>query len=378
MIRFDHVEKRFPDGTVAVRDLTLGIQSGEFCVFVGPSGCGKTTSMRMVNRMLDPTSGSVTIDGVDTRDLDKVTLRRSIGYVIQSAGLLPHRTVVDNVATVPLLNGVRRSVARAHALDLLEQVGLDATYAKRYPQQLSGGEQQRVGVARALASDPAILLMDEPFSAVDPVVRAGLQDQIQALQRQLGKTIVFVTHDIDEAVRLGDRIAVFGRGAAVEQFATPQEVLARPATEFVDSLVGRDRGYRSLEFAVLEDAAIDDAPAVGDAELGHLELGEGEWSIVVDRDWRAVGWIDGRGLASWRAGAELRAVLVPVGRPLTRAASLRRALDAALSSVSGLAVVTGADGAVAGVVSAPSALGLVPRPRPRHTTAAGTHDRSAS
>ena len=248
MITFENVTKKYPDGTVAVDDLTLEVPEGTLTVFVGPSGCGKTTSMRMINRMIDPTSGTLTVDGKDVTKVDPVKLRLGIGYVIQSAGLMPHLRVVDNVATVPVLRGESRRSARKSALDVMERVGLDPKLANRYPAQLSGGQQQRVGVARALAADPPILLMDEPFSAVDPVVREDLQTEILRLQSELRKTIVFVTHDIDEAVKLGDKVAVFGRGGVLQQYADPAFVLSNPANELVSGFVGADRGYRGLQF----------------------------------------------------------------------------------------------------------------------------------
>ena len=262
MINFQSVSKVYPDGTPAVEDLTIEIPTGKITVFVGPSGCGKTTSLRMINRMIEPTGGVVLIDGKDTRSIDAPTLRRGIGYVIQNAGLFPHRTVLDNIATVPVLQGQSRRAARAAAGDLLARVGLDAAMGSSYPAQLSGGQQQRVGVARALAADPPVMLMDEPFSAVDPVVRAQLQDEFIRLQSELGKTIVFVTHDIDEAVKLGDQIAVFAVGGRLAQFARPAEVLSRPADDFVADFVGRDRGYRALSFVVSEDLPLHDEPTL--------------------------------------------------------------------------------------------------------------------
>src|SRR3954464_7734068 len=248
MIKFESVVKRYPDGTVAVDDLSLVAPSGQITVFVGPSGCGKTTSLRMINRMIEPTSGTIWIDDRDTSKGSSSDLRRGIGYVIQAAGLFPHRTVLDNVATVPLLLGQSKKDARARAGELLERVGLDPAFAKRYPAQLSGGQQQRVGVARALAADPPVMLMDEPFSAVDPVVRGQLQDEFLRLQGELGKTIVFVTHDIDEAVKLGDQVAVLRVGGNLAQLASPAELLTTPADDFVAGFVGRDRGYRALGF----------------------------------------------------------------------------------------------------------------------------------
>ncbi len=229
MIEFEDVTKQYPDGTVAVDQLSLRIPSNEITVFVGPSGCGKTTSLRMINRTIERSSGRISIDGEDINAGDPVTLRRGIGYVIQHAGLFPHRTVVDNVATVPKLLGWDKKKTRSTAMELLERVGLDPKLAERYPAQLSGGQQQRVGVARALAADPKIMLMDEPFSAVDPIVRHQLQEELLRLQRDIGKTIVFVTHDIDEAIKLGDNVAVLRVGGKLAQFAPPAELLSNPA-----------------------------------------------------------------------------------------------------------------------------------------------------
>ncbi|HEY0260948.1 MAG TPA: ATP-binding cassette domain-containing protein [Lacisediminihabitans sp.] len=246
MIEFRSVTKQFPGGTVAVDDFSLVIPSRRFVVFVGSSGCGKTTLLRMINRMVEPTSGQVLIDGEDIAGSDAVKLRRRIGYVMQQSGLLPHRRIVDNVATVPYLTGVSKKKGRADALELLRTVGLDDSLAYRYPAQLSGGQQQRVGVARALAVDPNILLMDEPFGAVDPLVRAELQTELLRLQRELDKTVVFVTHDIDEAFLLGEHVVIFQRGGIIAQQGTPAEILANPASDFVADFVGADRGKRRL------------------------------------------------------------------------------------------------------------------------------------
>ncbi|PWG59896.1 ABC transporter ATP-binding protein [Bifidobacterium catulorum] len=248
-IVFDHVSKTYDDGTIGVGDVSLTVRDGEVMVLVGPSGSGKTTLMRMVNRMVEPTSGRVLIDGRDVRGRDPIALRRSIGYVIQGGGLLPHRTVVDNIATIPMLNGVGRKRARDHAMGLLGKVGLDASLAGRYPAQLSGGQRQRVGVARALAADARILLMDEPFSAVDPVVRRELQNEVRRVQHDFGVTVVFVTHDINEAFFLADRIALLGDGGVLEQVDVPSRILGTPANERVRAFVeaGRprmDKGVR--------------------------------------------------------------------------------------------------------------------------------------
>jgi len=246
MIEFRDVTKRFPDGTVAVNDFSLVIPSRKTTVFVGSSGSGKTTLLRMINRMVELTSGSIEIDGEDTSALQPVALRRRIGYVMQNSGLLPHFTVVDNVATVPVLNGVRRRDARAAALTLLDTVGLDRSLADRYPSQLSGGQQQRVGVARGLAADPNILLMDEPFGAVDPIVRAELQRELIRLQRELDKTVVFVTHDIDEAFLLGDQVVILQEGGKIAQLGSPTEIISNPVNEFVADFIGAERGKRAL------------------------------------------------------------------------------------------------------------------------------------
>lgn len=246
MIEFETVSKTYPGGTVAVKDFSLIVPSRKTTVLVGSSGSGKTTLMRMVNRMVDPTSGRVLIDNKDVKNTNPVKLRRSIGYVLQNGGLLPHRTVADNVATVPILNGVPKKKARKDALGLLERVGLDPALGSRYPGQLSGGQQQRVGVARALAPNPYILLMDEPFGAVDPIVRRELQDELVRLQAELGKTIVFVTHDIDEAFRLGDEVVVMKDGGVIAQKGTPAEILANPSDGFVSKFVGAGKAQRKL------------------------------------------------------------------------------------------------------------------------------------
>lgn len=246
MIEYRSVSKTYDSGAPAVADFDLVIPSRSTTVLVGSSGCGKTTLLRMVNRMVDPSSGQVLIDDEDVATREPVALRRSIGYVMQQAGLLPHRKVVDNVATPLRLAGVRRGEARERALAALERVGLDGDQAGKYPGQLSGGQQQRVGVARGLVADPNVLLMDEPFGAVDPIVRADLQQQMLELQQELGKTIVFVTHDIDEAFLLGDQVVILRRGGVIAQVGTPAEILAAPADDFVRSFVGLDKGHRKL------------------------------------------------------------------------------------------------------------------------------------
>jgi osmoprotectant transport system ATP-binding protein len=256
MIEFRSISKRFDDGTLAVDDFSLVIPSRQTTVLVGSSGSGKTTLLRMINRMVDATSGELDIDGENVSDIEPVRLRRRIGYVMQNSGLLPHRRVIDNIATVPRLNGVSKKEAHARALELMDTVGLDRDMAERYPAQLSGGQQQRVGVARGLAVDPNILLMDEPFGAVDPIVRADLQQELLRLQRDLGKTVVFVTHDLDEAFLLGDQVVILEKGGRIAQQGTPAEILANPASDFVASFIGAERGKRALSLITVNGAQV--------------------------------------------------------------------------------------------------------------------------
>jgi len=352
VIEFRGVTKRFADGTVAVDNLDLVAEGGRITVFVGPSGCGKTTSLRMVNRMIEPTAGTITVGGDDVRSQPPAKLRRGIGYVIQQAGLFPHRTVLDNVATVPRLIGWSRAKSRTRAGELLELVGLPAAMARRYPAQLSGGQQQRVGVARALAADPPVLLMDEPFSAVDPVVREGLQDELLRLQSELGKTILFVTHDIDEAIKLGDRVAVLRQGGKLAQFAPPAQLLAEPADGFVASFVGRDRGYRGLSFVDADGLTVHPLKTVREGVTAG-EAGEG-WRLVVDEQDRPRGWLP-------PGGGDVE----PGGSLHQQGGSLRGALDAALSSPSGLGVVVDSDGRATGGVRAQEVLELLQARRDR-------------
>ncbi|OYX56455.1 MAG: ABC transporter ATP-binding protein [Micrococcales bacterium 32-70-13] len=256
MIEFRSVSKRFDDGTLAVDDFSLVMPSRQTTVLVGSSGSGKTTLLRMINRMVDATSGELEIDGENVSTIEPVQLRRRIGYVMQNSGLLPHRRVIDNIATVPRLNGVPKKQAHERALELMDTVGLDRDMAERYPSQLSGGQQQRVGVARGLAVDPNILLMDEPFGAVDPIVRADLQQELLRLQRELDKTVVFVTHDIDEAFLLGDQVVILEKGGRIAQKGTPAEILAHPASDFVASFIGADRGKRALSIQTIDGAQV--------------------------------------------------------------------------------------------------------------------------
>ncbi|GAA1311932.1 betaine/proline/choline family ABC transporter ATP-binding protein [Streptomyces sp. NBC_00053] len=329
MIRFEHVTKRYADGTTAVDDLSFDVAEGELVTLVGPSGCGKTTTMKMVNRLIEPTEGRIFLDGDDISAIDPVRLRRRIGYVIQQVGLFPHRTVLENTATVPHLLGWKRGKGRERAAELLDLVGLDpSVYGDRYPEQLSGGQRQRVGVARALAADPPVLLMDEPFGAVDPVVRERLQNEFLKLQEQVRKTVLFVTHDIEEAVRLGDRIAVYGQGS-IEQFDSPATVLGAPATPYVADFVGADRGLKRLSVTPIEEGDLDQPPVVHlDDSLAkateRLRAEGARWAVVLDGQDNLHGWIpaDGAGAGAdgtVRAHARRMEAWLPVGAPLKQA-----------------------------------------------------------
>ena len=302
-VEFEHVTKRYGrrkpnDGAPgAVNDLSLAVPAGKICVLVGPSGCGKTTSLKMVNRLIEPTSGRILIDGTDAAARDVTDLRRSIGYVIQQVGLFPHQTIAENVATVPRLLGWPAPRQRERAEELLQLVGLEpAAYGSRFPIELSGGERQRVGVARALAADPPIMLMDEPFGAVDPIVRERLQDEFLRLQETLAKTILFVTHDIDEAIKMGDLVAVLQEGGVLAQFGPPADILAAPATPFVARFVGSDRGLKRLSLRRVDDMELLPPVTARIGETGseahlHALAGSFPWLLLIDDLGRPAGWI---------------------------------------------------------------------------------------
>jgi osmoprotectant transport system ATP-binding protein len=358
VITFDRVTKRYPGGTLAVDALDLEVPAGQTMVLVGPSGCGKTTSLRMINRLIEPSEGRIFLDGKNVLEANPSTLRRGIGYVIQQTGLFPHRTIEDNIATVPLLNGWGRAKARGRAQELMDLVGLEKAMARRYPHQLSGGQQQRVGVARALAADPPVLLMDEPFSAVDPIVRASLQDELLRLQGELHKTVVLVTHDVEEAIKVGDLVAVFRPGGVLAQLDTPERLLGRPADEYVEDFVGFDRGIRRLSFfdaASLDlefDAVLPEDTSAAEAVKVAKQAGE-PWVLVIDSERRPKGWVSTANLESVPGSARLGGLpLVSYGhtfRPDSH--SLRSALDATVLSQTGQAVGVDADGRVIGVTS---------------------------
>jgi len=358
VVAFEHVTKRYggPDTAPAVNDLSLQIPAGEICVLVGPSGCGKTTSMKMVNRLIEPTSGRITIGGEEVMSLPAVELRRRIGYVIQQVGLFPHLTIGDNVAVVPKLLRWKQPRIRERVDELLELVGLETgTYRDRYPDELSGGERQRVGVARALAADPPVMLMDEPFGAVDPIRRDRLQNEFLRLQEKVRKTIIFVTHDVDEAIKMGDRIAILQRGGILAQYDTPAAILANPASEFVERFVGADRGLKRLSLARVGDLELIEAVPVRAGEerrdvrarLDRVE--ELEYALLVDDEDRPLGWID---QADLTGDGPIDADAATPGAPtVERETTLRDALSALLGSSVQLGVVVDERDRVLGLVS---------------------------
>jgi len=356
---FEHVTKRYDTseaGPGAVNDLSMTIPAGSICVFVGPSGCGKTTSLKMVNRLIEPTAGRILIDGRDIQQEDPIELRRRIGYVIQQVGLFPHQSIGENVSVVPKLLGWDTKRRRARSDELLALVGLDpARYRDRYPSQLSGGERQRVGVARALAVDPPVMLMDEPFGAVDPIVRERLQDELLRLQEQLARTILFVTHDIDEAIRLGDLVAVFQTGGILAQFDTPDAILGAPASDFVARFVGADRGLKRLSLSQVAD--LDPRPAVtgtvgGDASEARtraLADPSSPWLLLLDAEARPIGWVHERRIPL--TGVLTEGLADPTEAVLTPRMSLRDALSVMLAADVITGVVVDGDGRARGVLT---------------------------
>ena len=359
LIRFDHVTKRYPGSAgAALNALDLEIPDGQTMVLVGPSGCGKTTSLRMINRMIDPTEGKIFLDDQDIQQADPAKLRRGIGYVIQHAGLFPHRTIEDNIGTVPMLIGWGKQKARRRARELMDLVGLDTNMARRYPHQLSGGQQQRVGVARALAADPPVLLMDEPFSAVDPIVRASLQDELLRLQAELHKTVVFVTHDVEEAIKVGDRVAVFRPGGTLAQVDPPSRLLAGPLDDYVADFLGFDRGIRRLSFFPARtlrldaDPVVPDRTTVAEARTRAKESGQ-PWLLVTDPQRLPRGWVSIAKLDELPVTRTLAEAPFDGGVHTFRVAtdSLRAALDATILSPSGQAAGVDDTGRVLGVTS---------------------------
>jgi len=353
-VRYAGATKRYPDSVVAaVDDLTLEVPAGEICVLVGPSGCGKTTAMRMVNRTVEITEGDIFIGDRSVRDRNPAQLRREIGYVIQQIGLFPHRTIAENIAAVPQLLGWKKERAAARSAELLALVGLDPDLADRYPAQLSGGQQQRVGVARALAADPLVMLMDEPFGAIDPINRERLQNEFLRLQAEIGKTVLFVTHDIDEAIKMGDRIAIMREGGKLAQYATPAELLMDPADEFVEDFVGSDRALKRLALMRVADIDLWEAPLayVGQptAEVrSKLAGAEVPYPLLVDSERRPLGWLSERDLTGELVPARPDS---PLGPLLDRDDVMRDALADLLQGEAQYAAVTDHEGRIAGVLS---------------------------
>jgi len=353
-LEFVNVQKVYPgSGAPAIQDLSLEICAGEICVLVGPSGCGKTTAMRMVNRMIDLSDGDILLDGSSVRDRSPAQLRREIGYAIQQIGLFPHQTIAQNITTVPKLLGWSKDRQRARVTELLDLIGLDADMASRYPTQLSGGQRQRVGVARALAADPPLMLMDEPFGAVDPIARARLQNEFLRLQAQLKKTIVFVTHDIDEAIKMGDKIAVLKQGGVLAQYATPAELLMYPADKFVEDFVGSDRALKRLALQRVRDIDLWKAALVRLGEpvkQARAKLADADLPIamLVDDQNRPQGWLSDRAFAGERVTGDLRSPAEPVA---DLDDVLRDALSDLLSSETRYGAVLDARGGMAGVLS---------------------------
>jgi osmoprotectant transport system ATP-binding protein len=350
------VTKRYGDSdTAAVDRLTLEVPAGEICVLVGPSGCGKTTAMRMVNRTVEMSEGDILIGEQSVRDRNPAQLRREIGYVIQQIGLFPHRTIAENIAAVPQLLGWKKQRAAARSAELLELVGLDPGLAERYPAQLSGGQQQRVGVARALAADPLVMLMDEPFGAIDPINRERLQNEFLRLQAEIGKTVLFVTHDIDEAIKMGDRIAIMREGGKVAQYATPAELLMAPADEFVEDFVGADRALKRLALMRVADIDLWEAPLayVGQptaevrAKLAEPDV-EVPYPLLVDSERRPLGWLSERDLTADVVPSRPDS---PLGPLLDRDDIMRDALADLLQGEAQYAAVADHQGQIAGVLS---------------------------
>jgi osmoprotectant transport system ATP-binding protein len=371
-IKLEEVSKRYPgQKQAAVESVTMTIPAGETVVLVGPSGSGKTTTMRMINRLIEPTSGKITIGGQDVLGLDADKLRREIGYSIQQAGLFPHMTVGDNVGMVPGLVGWDKKRTSERVDEMLDLVNLDpAEYRNRYPRQLSGGQQQRVGVARALAANPPVLLMDEPFGAVDPITRGVLQDELMRLQADLGKTIVFVTHDFDEAVKLGDRIAVLGERSKILQYDTPEAILTNPADDTVAGFVGAGaalkqltlRRVREIEVGEVPTATVDDAPSVLRERLGTRR---GAIGLVLDKRNRPLRWATAREAGSV---SDLSRAGRPVEDSVSRASTLQDALEAILTDDDGVAVVVGSRGEYVGVVDIDTVMNTIKALREENAT----------
>jgi osmoprotectant transport system ATP-binding protein len=368
MIKLEELSKRYPDGTLAVDSVSMDIPEGEIVILVGPSGCGKTTTMRLINRLIEPTSGRITLEGDDVTHVDADNLRRRIGYVIQQIGLLPHQTIAENIGTVPRLLKWDKGRIRKRVDELLDLVGLDPeTYRGRYPKELSGGQQQRIGVARAMAADPPVMLMDEPFGATDPITRERLQNEFLRIQEELRKTIVFVTHDIDEAIKMGDRIAILEDQSHVAQFDTPEVVLTNPASSFVEDFIGSGASLKRLNLSRVNDvkyapnwpvATINDDPQ---AVMRQLQASEKTAALLLDEHDKPRRWVDTNTLN--RNDKPLSEAGLPVVSLVSPGATLRDAVDEMLTSNAGCAVVVGAHDTYEGIVDWETVMGAIQQMR---------------
>jgi osmoprotectant transport system ATP-binding protein len=353
MIRLENVTKVYPDGTEAVRDISFEVAQGELCVFLGPSGCGKTTTMKMINRLIPITSGKIYIDGVDNTKINESELRRSIGYAIQEIGLFPHMTVGQNIETVPVLKGWSKEERRKRAEELLELVRMNpAEFMDKYPNELSGGQRQRVGVTRALGADPPILLMDEPFGAIDPINRVELQSEFLKIQQKIKKTIIFVTHDIYEAIKMGDKIVLMNQGQIV-QYDTPANLLYRPKNEFVENFVGADRTLKGLQLLRVKEVMMSSPPTVQSDEKvavarEQLEKDRLDWLAVVGRDGEFLGWVEKARLGR---GETVRDIMSPSTVTATVDAVLNEALSLMLGSRLNMLAIVDVNNKLEGVLS---------------------------
>lgn len=359
---------RYPNSTVpAVEDLTMDIARGEITVLVGPSGCGKSTTLRLINRMIEPTEGRIIFDGEDVTTVNPDLLRRNIGYVIQKIGLFPHHTIGENIATVPKLLGWKKADIRKRVDELLDVVGLEPDqYRDRYPKELSGGQAQRVGVARALGGDPPVMLMDEPFGAIDPITRERLQNEFLRLQSELQKSIVFVTHDIDEAIKMGDRIAILGERSRIAQFDTPEHILAHPINEFVDDFLGSGSTLKGLNFERIRDVELVDFPtadlgaSVGEGRAILEEAGE-RWLLVLGPNRRPNGWVRGRELRGLADRDSFETIIRPIKVTVEPHATLRDALEEMIQSSHGSVVVVDKNGGYLGCLEIETVTSVIHR-----------------
>lgn len=353
MIKLEKVTKIYPDGTKAVKEVSFEVQEGELCVLLGPSGCGKTTTMKMINRLIPITEGKIYIDGVDNTKMDENELRRNIGYAIQEIGLFPHMTVGGNIATVPALKGWPKEKRRKRAEELLELMGMDLGESiDKYPSELSGGQRQRVGVARSLGADPPIMLMDEPFGAIDPITREKLQNEFLKIQQEIKKTIVFVTHDIHEAIKMGDKIALMKDGELV-QYDTPANLLSRPKNDFVRNFVGADRVLKGLRLTRVRKVMRRSPPTVrADDDIvttkGRMDQEGRDWLMVVDNKRRFLGWVSRSDLGK---GGRVRDILIPPAATATSDTLLNEALSLMLGSAIGNLAIIDSDGRLEGVLT---------------------------